>query len=164
MLSFGECTLALVFVLGEHANVPSFRFSFRGTIRQNHPSVAIPRAWYNSGGVRVRFRVRFPVLPFLAFLENGKENHEKTRIVCPYRTPKSLEKEGKKHSKNRNSLQGKKQGIPKKQGKEGQGSKRRKSQSSVDSRLRTQLTKQQPQALLRGNFFVRVRFGLSCTV
>ena len=32
-----ECTLVPVFVPGEHPNVPSFRFSFRGNIRQNHP-------------------------------------------------------------------------------------------------------------------------------
>ena len=30
---FGECTLVPDFVLGEHANVPSFRFSFQGNIR-----------------------------------------------------------------------------------------------------------------------------------
>ena len=32
-----ECTLVPVFVPGEHPNVPSFRFSFRGNIRQSHP-------------------------------------------------------------------------------------------------------------------------------
>ena len=37
--SGGTCerTLVPVFVPGEHANVPSFRFSFRVNIRQNHP-------------------------------------------------------------------------------------------------------------------------------
>ena len=37
--SGGTCerTLVPVFVPGEHLNVPSFRFSFRGYIRQNHP-------------------------------------------------------------------------------------------------------------------------------
>ena len=37
--SGGTCerTLVLVFVLGENPNVPSFRFSFRGNIRQNYP-------------------------------------------------------------------------------------------------------------------------------
>ena len=34
---FGECTLVPVFVPGEHANVPSFRFLFRGNIRM-YPS------------------------------------------------------------------------------------------------------------------------------
>ena len=34
---FGECTLVPVFVLGEHASIPSFWFSFRGNIGQNHP-------------------------------------------------------------------------------------------------------------------------------
>ena len=32
-----ECALVPVLVPGEHPNVPSFRFSLRGTIRQNHP-------------------------------------------------------------------------------------------------------------------------------
>ena len=32
-----ERTLVPVFVPGEHPNVPSFRFLFRGNIRQNHP-------------------------------------------------------------------------------------------------------------------------------
>ena len=32
-----ERTLIPVFVPGEHPNVPSFQFSFRGNIRQNHP-------------------------------------------------------------------------------------------------------------------------------
>ena len=38
--SWGTCerTLVPVFVPGEHPNVPSFWFSFRGNIRQNHPS------------------------------------------------------------------------------------------------------------------------------
>ena len=31
-----ECTLVPVFFPGEHPNVPSFRFSFRENIRQNH--------------------------------------------------------------------------------------------------------------------------------
>ena len=39
--SQGTCerTLVPVFVPGEHPNVPSFRFSVRGHIRQNHPFV-----------------------------------------------------------------------------------------------------------------------------
>ena len=32
-----ECTLVPVFVPGEHLNVPSSRFSFKGNIRPNHP-------------------------------------------------------------------------------------------------------------------------------
>ena len=37
--SGGTCerTLVPVFIPGEHPNVPSFRFSFRGNVRQNHP-------------------------------------------------------------------------------------------------------------------------------
>ena len=38
-------------------------------------------------------------------------------------------------------------------------SERRKSHFSVDSKLRTQLTKQPPQSSSKGNFFVRVWFG-----
>ena len=39
------------------------------------------------------------------------------------------------------------------------GSKRWKSQFSVDSQLRTQLRKPPPQSYSKGKFFVRVRFG-----
>ena len=39
------------------------------------------------------------------------------------------------------------------------GSQLWKSQFSVDSQLRTQLTKQPPQSSYKGNFFVRIRFG-----
>ena len=46
---------------------------------------------------------------------------EKTRIFYPYRTPKIPGKERKTMKKTRNSSQGKKQGISRKQGKEGQG-------------------------------------------
>ena len=35
-VGFGECALVPVFVPGKHANVPSFRFSFRGNICQKH--------------------------------------------------------------------------------------------------------------------------------
>ena len=37
-----ERTLVPVFVPGEHPNVPSFRLSFRGNIRRNHPFVNHP--------------------------------------------------------------------------------------------------------------------------
>ena len=40
----GECALVTVFVPGECANVPSFRFSFRGNIRM------YPRSGFRSGG------------------------------------------------------------------------------------------------------------------
>ena len=39
---FGECALVPVFVLGEHANVPSFKFSFRGNIRMYPRPVFVP--------------------------------------------------------------------------------------------------------------------------
>ena len=41
--TFGECTLVPVFVPGEHANVASFRFSFRGNMR------TYPRSGFRSG-------------------------------------------------------------------------------------------------------------------
>ena len=41
---FGECALVPVFVPGEHANVPSFWFSFRGNIQM------YPRSGFRSGG------------------------------------------------------------------------------------------------------------------
>ena len=63
------------------------------------------------------------VLPFLVFLEKGRENHKKNQgFFLSLPTPKIPGKEGK----NAQQKQGiprkeKKQGIPKKQGKEGQG-------------------------------------------
>ena len=45
---FGECALVTVFVLGQHANVPSFRFSFRGNIRM------YPRSGFRSGGTSAK--------------------------------------------------------------------------------------------------------------
>ena len=45
-----------------------------------------------------------PVLPFLVFLEKGRENHQKTRIFYPYRTPKIPGKEGKNAQKNKEFL------------------------------------------------------------
>ena len=51
--SGGTCerTLVPVFVPGEHPNVPSFRFSLRGNILQNHPfgnhPFGNPRTWPN---------------------------------------------------------------------------------------------------------------------
>ena len=41
---FGECALVPVFILGEHVNVPSFRFSFQGNMRM------YPRSGFRSGG------------------------------------------------------------------------------------------------------------------
>ena len=49
-----------------------------------------------------------PVLPFLVFLEKGRENHQKDKNVYPYRTPKIPGKEGKNGQKTRNSSQGEK--------------------------------------------------------
>ena len=43
-----ECTLVPVFVPGEHANVPSFRFSFRGNIR------TYPRSGFRSAGTSAK--------------------------------------------------------------------------------------------------------------
>ena len=55
------------------------------------------------------------------FWKRGKPT-KKTRIFIPTEPLKSLEKKGQTLEKTRNSSQGeKKQGIPKKQGKEGQG-------------------------------------------
>ena len=68
--------------------------------------------------------ISLPVLPFLVFfLEKSKENHQKKQgFFIPTEPLKSLEKKGKKLKKNKEILAGqKKQGIPKKQGKEEQG-------------------------------------------
>ena len=45
---FGECALVPVFAPREHANVPSFRFSFRGNIRM------YPRSGFRSGGTSAK--------------------------------------------------------------------------------------------------------------
>ena len=45
---FGKCALVPVFVPGEHANVPSFRFSFWGNIRM------YPRSGFRSGGTSAK--------------------------------------------------------------------------------------------------------------
>ena len=64
----------------------------------------------------------YPVLPFLVFWKRARKTTRKTRIFYPYRSPKIPGKEEKNTHKNpRKSSQGKKQGNPKKQGKEGQG-------------------------------------------
>ena len=58
----------------------------------------------------------------LFFLEKGRENHPKKQgFFMPTEPLKSLEKKGKTVKKTRKCPQGEKQGIPKKQGKEGQG-------------------------------------------
>ena len=78
----------------------------------------------------LRFRVAIsdadtPSLSFLSlfvFWKKPRKTTKKERILYPYRTPEIPGKEGK-NAKKRNSSQGeKKQGISKKQGKEGQGS------------------------------------------
>ena len=56
------------------------------------------------------------------FLENGKENHPKYKgFFIPAEPLTFLDKKGKTLKKAMNSLQGKKQGVQKKKGKEGQG-------------------------------------------
>ena len=58
----------------------------------------------------------------LIFWKKARKTHQKNKdILFPTEPLKSLEKKGKTLEKKRNSSQGKKQGIPKKQGKEGQG-------------------------------------------
>ena len=63
---------------------------------------------------------RFPVLPFLVFLENCRKTPKKQGFFIPAEPLKSLEKKGKTLKKQGILRRGKKQGIPKKQGKEGQ--------------------------------------------
>ena len=64
------------------------------------------------------------VLP--CFLENGKENHQETRLCYPHRIP--LKHSNRKNAqKKRNYSQRNKQGIPKEQGKEGHGRELRNS-------------------------------------
>ena len=62
-----------------------------------------------------------PDLPFLAFSVRSKESDQKKGFFFPRLTPKILGKKGKNTQKTRGSSQEKKQGIPKRQGKEDQG-------------------------------------------
>ena len=63
----------------------------------------------------------FPVLPWF-FGKMARKTTKQTRIFYPCRTPKIPGKEGKNApKKQRIPRTGKKQGIPKKQGKEGEG-------------------------------------------
>ena len=49
-------------------------------------------------------RAIFPVLPFLAFVEKGKEKHQKNKDFYPYRTPNIPGKEWKNAQKNKEIL------------------------------------------------------------
>ena len=49
-------------------------------------------------------RMSLPVLPFLDFLEKGREHHPKNKDFYPYRTPKIPGKEGKNAQKNKEIL------------------------------------------------------------
>ena len=70
---FGECALVPVFVLGEHANVASFRFSFRGNIRM------YPRSGFRSGGTSAKITPS-ENHPFA----NPRHMTEKWGFICPY--------------------------------------------------------------------------------
>ena len=66
--SGGTCerTLVSVFVPGGHPNVPSFQFSFRWNIRQNHPF------WKTTLLTNPDVWVTFPVTPRVTFLGEKK--------------------------------------------------------------------------------------------
>ena len=93
------------------------------------PCFAPVRPW--CAPVQEVFRLRWkqlshPLLPdllFLAFSGKGKENPPKMQeFSVSFRTPKSLEKEGKTLKKSKEFLaRAKKQGNPKKEGKEDEG-------------------------------------------
>ena len=77
----------------------------QGVLRQHVLLSRVLRRGFSEGlWIRQEKRARSPVLPFLAFLENSKENHQKTRIFYPYRTRKSLGKRGKTLKKNKEFL------------------------------------------------------------
>ena len=69
-----------------------------------------------------------PNLPFLAFLENSKENHQKKRISSACRTPETLGKEGK-NAQNRKGI------LEKEKGKENQKGKEKKLRVYPHSKL-----------------------------
>ena len=75
-----------------------------------------------SGEISRISKISSPVLPFLVFWKMTRKTSQETRIFYSHRTPKIPGKEGKDAPIHKEFLaRGKKQGIPKKQGKEGQG-------------------------------------------
>ena len=93
----------------ERGYVPMFSLNEnpeRGHVRQDVPFTQPP----------------LPDLPFLLFLENGKENQPKNKdLLYLWRTPKIPGKKGQTLKKKEIPCKRKKQGVPKKQGKEDQG-------------------------------------------
>ena len=77
--SFGERTLVPDFVPGEHAKVPSFRFSFRsGTCERTLVPVFVPGGEHaNVPSFRFSFRGEHPNVPLFrfAFRGNIRQNH-----------------------------------------------------------------------------------------
>ena len=106
--------------------LPFFSRDFRGSVGMKNPYflMVFLAIFQKKNGTHSTLLLQHdPVLPFLVFWENGKENHQKKKgFFIPTEPLKSREKRGETLKKPRNSSQGeKKQGNPKKQGKEGQG-------------------------------------------
>ena len=71
-----ERTLVPAFVPGEHPNVPSFRFSIRGNIRQNHP-FGKPPSWEPPKRVLLQNRCLRPQTQHLS----GTEKQPKHKVL-----------------------------------------------------------------------------------
>ena len=78
-----ERTLVPVFVPGEHPNVPSFRFSFRGNICQNHPFGKPPLSLVPTPEKRPFSRC--PSAVARGFSNTGLDFCRDKLIVAPYR-------------------------------------------------------------------------------
>ena len=75
----GECTLVPVFVPGEHANVPLFRFSFRGNIGM------YPRSGFRSGGTSAKpsfWKTTLLSTPYFLTEEKLQEQNNQETLWC----------------------------------------------------------------------------------
>ena len=91
-----------------------FRYDFGSYAGNNYPKDFFRYRICN-------FYRNYPVLPFLVFWKLQGKPPKRQGFFIPAKPLKSLEKKGKTLKKTRNSSQGEKKGIQKKQGKEGQG-------------------------------------------
>ena len=106
---------------GKKVYVPSPHFLEKNTQKRDPHKLFRGDFWGRKRGPRQaifghkKFSSFFPVLPFLVFLEKGKENHPKNKdFFIPTEPLKSLEKERKTlKKKKRNSSEGKNKEFPK---------------------------------------------------
>ena len=105
-------------------NIQSLPPEFPPPPHKNRGLVGGPLEIFNPGGRSWFFSIfgPFPVLPFLDFSVSPRKNSQFTKDFCPLPNPlKPWESQRKRTNNQGNSLLKINQGIPKNQGKEGQG-------------------------------------------